>query len=78
MLAAIRDDKQNVLNIQHITPNSKRWDYSDIKRLKDPPTRLKVATTLEKPPTPTHRNIVKKVSQTDGWTEPFLKLLGRS
>ena len=25
-----------------------------IKRLKDPPTWLKVATTLEKSPTPTH------------------------
>ena len=29
MLATIRDDTWNVLNIQHITPNSKRWDYSD-------------------------------------------------
>ena len=61
MLAKIRDDSWNVLNIQHITPNSKRWDYSDtpvvaIKRLKDPPTWMKVATTLEKSqPTPTQR-----------------------
>ena len=58
MLATIRDDTWNVLNMQHITPNLKRWDYSDIpggghERLKDPPTWLKVATTLEKPPTPT-------------------------
>ena len=30
MLATIRDDAWNVLNMQHITPNSKRWDYSDI------------------------------------------------
>ena len=30
MLATIRDDTWNVLNVQHITPNSKRWDYSDI------------------------------------------------
>ena len=30
MLATIRDDTWNVLNMQHITPNSKRWDYSDI------------------------------------------------
>ena len=41
MLATIRDDTQNVLNMQHITQNSKRWDYSDIpggghERLKDP------------------------------------------
>ena len=56
MVATIRDDTWHVLNIHHITPNSKRWDYSDppavaIKRLKDPPTWLKMATTLEKPPT---------------------------
>ena len=30
MLATIRDDTWNVFNMQHITPNSKRWDYSDI------------------------------------------------
>ena len=29
MLATIRDDTRNMLNILHITPNSKRWDYSD-------------------------------------------------
>ena len=30
MLATIRDDTWHMLNMQHITPNSKRWDYSDI------------------------------------------------
>ena len=30
MLALIRDDTWNVLNRQHITPNSKRWAFSDI------------------------------------------------
>ena len=30
MLATIHDDTRNVLNVQHIIPNSKRWDYSDI------------------------------------------------
>ena len=30
MLATIFDDKWNVLNMQHIILNSKRWDYSDI------------------------------------------------
>ena len=30
MLATIRDDTWDVLSMQHITPNSKRWDYSDI------------------------------------------------
>ena len=59
MLATIRDDTWNMLNMQHIIPNSKKWNYSNIpvvakNRLKDPPTWLKVATTLEKPPTPTH------------------------
>ena len=30
MLAIVRDDTWNVLNMQHKIPNSKRWDYSDI------------------------------------------------
>ena len=30
MLATIRDNAWNVLNMQHITPNSKRLDYSGI------------------------------------------------
>ena len=30
MLATICDDTWNALNMQHITPNSKRWDYSEI------------------------------------------------
>ena len=60
MLATIRDDTLNMLNMQHIIPNSKRWDYSDnacgaIDRLKDSPTWLKVATILENPQIPTHR-----------------------
>ena len=29
-MATIRDDKWNMLNMQHITPNSERWDYLDI------------------------------------------------
>ena len=29
MLATIHDDTWNLLNIQNINPNSKRWDYSD-------------------------------------------------
>ena len=58
MLATIRD-KWNVLNMHHITPNSKKNGIIQIspvvaiKRLKDPPTWLMVATTLEKTPTPT-------------------------
>ena len=71
MLATIHDDTWNVRNMQHITPNSKRWDYSDIpggshKLSKDPLAWLKVATTLEKPPAPAHPlaiywNMVKQV-----------------
>ena len=30
MLATIGDDTWNVLNMQRITPDSKRWDYSNI------------------------------------------------
>ena len=30
LLATISDDTLNVLNMQHIIPNLKRWDYSDI------------------------------------------------
>ena len=30
MLATIHDGTWSVLNMQYITPNSKRWDYSDI------------------------------------------------
>ena len=49
------DDTWNMLNMQYLTPYLKRWDYSDIpgggtKRLKDPPTWLKVTTTLKKDP----------------------------
>ena len=41
MLAKICDDTWNVLNMQQITPNLKRWHYSDIpsgghKSLKGP------------------------------------------
>ena len=57
MLATIPDDTWNMLNIQHIIPNSKRWIMQSspvvaIHCLKDSPTWLKVATTLEKAPNP--------------------------
>ena len=62
MLATIRDDIWKVLNMQHIIPNSKRWIIPSspvvaIHKSKEPPTWLNVATTLEKPPTPTHVHI---------------------
>ena len=70
MLVTNRDDTWNVLNIQYITPDSKRWYHSDIpggghKRLMDPPTCLKVATTLEMPPNPTHNRKNKARTQND-------------
>ena len=58
MLATINDDTWNMLNMQHITPNSKRWDYSDIpgdghKKLKDPPAHMAEGVHhLRKAPTP--------------------------
>ena len=59
MLATIRDDTWNVLNIQNITPNSKRWDYPDItggshKKIKGPAYMAEGGQILENPPTPTH------------------------
>ena len=59
MLATIREDTQNVLHIQHITPNSKRWYHSDIpngghKQIKGAAHMVEGGTTLEKPPIPTH------------------------
>ena len=48
MLATIHEDTWKVLNMQHITPNSKSWDYSDMPgqpgggwwRLKDKRTHI--------------------------------------
>ena len=56
VLATICNNKWNLLNMQHITPNLKRWDYSDIlngghEKNKGTAHILKLATTLEKKPT---------------------------
>ena len=66
MLATIRDDTWNLLNMQHITPNPKKMGLfrqphsSGHEKIKDPPTWLKVATTLEKPqPPPTYSVMTK-------------------
>ena len=62
MLATIRDDTWNVLNMQHLLPNWKKDGIIQtspvvaINRLKNLSTWLKVATTLEKPPTPNHND----------------------
>ena len=56
MLATIRDDTWNVFNV-HINPNLKDGIIQSslvvaINKLKEPPTWLKVATTLKKAPHP--------------------------
>ena len=58
MLAIIRGDTWNVLNMQHVTLNSKRWDYSDIpggghKNIKGPTHMAEGGHHLRKPPTTT-------------------------
>ena len=61
MLAIIRDDTWNVLNMQHITPNSKRWDCSDIpggglKKIKGPAHMVEGGHHLKKSPHPLPTN----------------------
>ena len=58
MSATICDDTWNVLNMQHIIPNSKRWDYSDIpggghKKIKGPVHVVEGGHHLRKAPNPT-------------------------
>ena len=60
MLATIHDT-WNVLNMQHITPNSKRWDYSDNpggghKKIKGPAHMVDGGHHLRKAPTPHPRS----------------------
>ena len=59
MLAPIRDDTWNVRNMQHLIPNSKRWDYSDIpggghKYIKGPGHIVESDHDLRIAPNPTH------------------------
>ena len=56
MLVTIRDDTWYVLNM-HITPYSKRWDYSDIsggghKTIKGPAHMVEGGHHLRKAPNP--------------------------
>ena len=62
MLATICDDTWNVLNMKHITPNLKRWDYSDIpgggtEKIKEPAHVVEGDHHLRKDPNPPPRNI---------------------
>ena len=61
MWATIRDDTWNVLNKQHIIPNLKRWDYSDIlsgtEKIKGPAHMVDVDHHFKNnPPTPPTHN----------------------
>ena len=55
MLDTIRDDTWNMLNMQHITLNSKRWDYSDFpgggtEKIKGPAPMVEGDHHLRRPP----------------------------
>ena len=57
MLATIHDDIWHVLNMQHKTPNSKIWDYSDIpggghKKRKGPAHMVEGGHHIRKSPKP--------------------------
>ena len=54
MLAKIHHNKWNVHNMQHLTPNSKRWDYPDVPRGGHKKTEGS-AHMVEKHPTSTPR-----------------------
>ena len=61
MLATIRDDTLNVFNVQHITPNTKRWDYSDTpggghRKIKGPAHKVEGGHHLRKAPNPHPRS----------------------
>ena len=66
MLATICDDTCNVLNMKHVTHNSKRWDCSDTlggskKNIKSPDYMVEGGhhlkkTTLKKAPNPIHNS----------------------
>ena len=57
MLATIRDNTWNVLNLQHKTPNSKGWDYLDTpggghEKIKGPAHMVEGDHHLRKVPNP--------------------------
>ena len=69
MLATIRDDTWNVLNIQHITLNSKRWDYLDTpggghKKIKVPAHMVEGGHHLRKAPKP-HPQLLRKIYENE-------------
>ena len=56
MLVTIHDDKWNVLSMQHITKNSKRFDYSNIpgggNKILGPAHMIEGGLHLRKAPSP--------------------------
>ena len=68
MMVIIRDDTWNVINMQHITPNSKRWDYSDIfggghKKIKGPIHMVEGGHHLRKATNPYHSDFKSVFSE---------------
>ena len=76
MLAIIRDDTWNVLNMQHITPNSKRWDYSDTpgggyKKIKGPAHMVEGGHHLRKAPNTHPRHLNNRITFLASFSDNF-------
>ena len=71
MLDTICDDTWNMLNMEHITPNAKRWDYLDIhnggtENIKGPAHMVQGDHDLRKKPIP------HSLFSTKTFSEPML------
>ena len=78
MLATIRDDTYNVLNMQHITPDSERWDCSDIpscgnKIIKGPAHVVEGGHHLRKVTNPHPSFAAPEAAISAAIDEPFVK-----
>ena len=79
MLATIRDDTWNVLNMQYIIPNSKRWDYSDTPgdshiKIKGPAHMVEGGHHLRKPPNPHPLEFIKDIPYLEKENDSINKL----
>ena len=76
MLATIRDDTWNMLNMQRINPISKKWDYSDIpggghKQIKGPAHMVEGDHYLRKAPNPHPQNVIRIHADTEILTQQY-------
>ena len=76
-LVTIRNDTRNMLNMQHITPNLKRWDHSDIpggghKNIKGPIHMAEGGHHLRKAPTPHPQIMYMKLFWNERWFSGLL------